>query len=137
MNPPTHSPFPLSLGLLYELLDVDPELPPRYLLRRARQEGAVVSTLVLSLAEREGLALGEGARGELARMTRRSDLYRELEAAVRAVPGARTVKGPSWPATTRPVCSVRSATSTSSSPTRRRCGGCWPRCSTAGRRARP
>ncbi|MGW1938737.1 hypothetical protein [Streptomyces goshikiensis] len=95
MKPPTHSPFPLSLGLLYELLDVDPELPPRYLLRRARQEGAVVSTLVLSLAEREGLALGEGARGELARMTRRSDLYRELEAAVRAVPGARTVKGPS------------------------------------------
>ncbi|MFG2636843.1 hypothetical protein ACGFX8_23735 [Streptomyces sp. NPDC048362] len=95
MNPPTHSTFALDLDLLYELLEVERDLPPRYLLRRARQEGAVVSTLVLSLAEREGLALGEGARGELARMTRRSDLYRELDAVVRAVPGARTVKGPS------------------------------------------
>ncbi|MGV4988116.1 hypothetical protein ACVB8X_28720 [Streptomyces sp. NRAIS4] len=95
MNPPTRSAFPFSLDLLYELLDVDRDLAPRHLLRRARQEGAVVSTLVLSLAEREGVALGEGSRGELARMTRRCELYRELEAAVRAVPGARTVKGPS------------------------------------------
>ncbi|MEU8587416.1 hypothetical protein AB0C59_10485 [Streptomyces sp. NPDC048664] len=94
-SPPTRSPFPLSLDLLYELLDVDPDLPARHLLRRARQEGAVVSTLVLSLAEREGVPLGEGSRGELARMTRRSELYRDLDAAVRAVPGARTVKGPS------------------------------------------
>ncbi|GHI10160.1 hypothetical protein AQI88_26385 [Streptomyces cellostaticus] len=95
MNPPTRSTFPLSLDLLYELLEVERDLAPRHLLRRARQEGAVVSTLVLSLAEREGVALGEGSRGELARMTRRSDLYQELDAAVRAVPGARTVKGPS------------------------------------------
>ncbi|MEV6394680.1 hypothetical protein AB0M39_07840 [Streptomyces sp. NPDC051907] len=89
------SPFPLTLDLLYELLDIDRELPVRRLLQAARQVRGVLSPLVLSLAALEGTAMGSGAHDELARMSRRADTYRRLADDTARVPGARVVKGPS------------------------------------------
>ncbi|WP_327286414.1 nucleotidyltransferase family protein (plasmid) [Streptomyces sp. NBC_01278] len=95
MTPDHRSNFPLTLDLLYELLDVAPELPVRRLLQAARQVRGVLAPLVLSLAEREGIAMGTGARDELARMRRRAETYRQLAEDTARVPGARVVKGPS------------------------------------------
>ncbi|MGW6412500.1 hypothetical protein ACWF95_35705 [Streptomyces vinaceus] len=89
------SDFPLTLDLLYELLEVDTELPVRRLLQAARQVRGVLAPLVLSLAEREGTAMGAGARDELARMHRRAETYRTLADETARVSGARVVKGPS------------------------------------------
>ncbi|MEU6312339.1 hypothetical protein [Streptomyces sp. NPDC047014] len=89
------SDFPLTLDLLHELLEVDTELPARRLLTAARQVRGVLSPLVLSLAEREGTAMGTGARDELVRMRRRAETYRRLAEDLAGVPGARVVKGPS------------------------------------------
>ncbi|WP_432064404.1 hypothetical protein [Streptomyces sp. C10-9-1] len=89
------SDFPLTLGLLHELLEVDTALPVRRLLQAARQVRGVLAPLILSLAEREGTPMGTGARDELARMHRRAATYRRLAEETARVPGARVVKGPS------------------------------------------
>jgi hypothetical protein len=89
------SSFPLTLGLLYDLLDVDPVLGPRELLAHARWTRGGLAPLALSLAAREGVPMGSGARDEFRRVARRGATYRELAGIVAGVPGARVVKGPS------------------------------------------
>ncbi|MGF1431531.1 nucleotidyltransferase family protein [Kitasatospora sp. LaBMicrA B282] len=89
------SPLQLDLDLLHDLLDVDRDLGPRHLVRAAREVRGVLTTLVLSLAAREGLTLGSGSRDELDRMTRRAGTYREIAERLERVAGARVVKGPS------------------------------------------
>lgn len=95
MTAPSQSTFPLTLDLMHDLLGVDPYDGPRRLLAKARTVRGVISPLVLSLAAREGVPMGTGARDELARMQRRARTYRDLYDVVTAVPGARVIKGPS------------------------------------------
>ncbi|MFE6050010.1 hypothetical protein ACFQ6N_04600 [Kitasatospora sp. NPDC056446] len=95
MTSDPHSDFPLALDHLYELLEVDRDVPVRKLLHAARRVRGVTAPLVLSLAALEGEAMGSGARDELARMTRRAETYRRLAEEAARVPGARVVKGPS------------------------------------------
>lgn len=126
MTPDHRSDFPLTLDLLYELLDVAPELPVRRLLQAARQVRGVLAPLVLSLAEREGIAMGTGARDELARMRRRAETYRQLAEDTARVPGARVVKGPSLARHYPEGPCEPWATSMSSCPAKPPCGRYWP-----------
>ncbi|MGW5694450.1 hypothetical protein ACWEWX_26940, partial [Streptomyces asiaticus] len=85
----------ITLDLLRELLAVEPYKPPASVLRRARTIGGHLAPLVLSVAEHEGVAMGAGSRGELARMRERARIYEQIAHQVASVPSARVVKGPS------------------------------------------
>lgn len=82
----------LTVALLYDLLDVDPDDGPRALVRAARRAVVTLPPLVFSLLEREGTALGPLARAELDLARRKAERYDELVADLPA--GARLVKGP-------------------------------------------
>ncbi|MFF5858594.1 hypothetical protein ACFY8B_23690 [Streptomyces sp. NPDC012751] len=85
----------VDLDLLRELFLLEPHKPAASVLRRARAAGGQLVPLVLSVAEREGTAMGSGTRAELVRMRARSGIYDDIARRVSAVPGARVVKGPS------------------------------------------
>ncbi|MER8072777.1 hypothetical protein ABTZ59_31310 [Streptomyces sp. NPDC094034] len=75
---------------------MDPGEPLRDLVRAARSPRGHLAPLILSVAARQGAALGSGSRDELRRMRVRVDDYRELAALLSVeVPGVRVLKGPS------------------------------------------
>ncbi|MFJ9742831.1 hypothetical protein [Streptomyces sp. NPDC101166] len=83
----------MKTDLLYDLLDVDPDSGPAELLFRARGTHYQLPYLVLSSLAREGAAMGEHARAELARAEARARRYAELAAELKAATGVRTIKG--------------------------------------------
>ncbi|MCB5166989.1 nucleotidyltransferase family protein [Streptomyces bambusae] len=86
----------LTLPLLRGLLGLDDDAPPYVLTEAAAAVRSTVPQLVLSAAQRCGEELGSGSRDTLARARQRAAAYEEiLRRVVKAVPGARVVKGAS------------------------------------------
>jgi hypothetical protein len=85
----------LQLATFYQLLNVDAAEPLYELVRAARADGQSLVHLLLSVIDRDGIALGSGARDELARACDRAAEYRMIHSAVHRVTDVRVVKGPS------------------------------------------
>ena len=85
----------IELSTFYELLDVDEDEPLYELVSAARADGQSLVHLLLSVIDRDGIALGSGSQDELVRACDRDAEYRMIHSAVNKVTGVRVVKGPS------------------------------------------
>ncbi|WP_406841535.1 hypothetical protein ACICHK_41715 (plasmid) [Streptomyces sp. AHU1] len=88
-------PVEITLDLLYELLGIERHWEPIVLLRNARAVRGHLPPLVLSVAQRSGVAMGPGSLAELDRMRRRAATYEALADELTLIPGTRVLKGPS------------------------------------------
>lgn len=89
----------LSLPLLARIFGLDEGVSPYLLLSTAAQVRSTLPHLVLSVAEREGAALGSGSRDTLARARGRASGYADvMRTVVARAPSARIVKGASMAA---------------------------------------
>ncbi|MFF3749491.1 hypothetical protein ACFYYH_03365 [Streptomyces sp. NPDC002018] len=81
--------------MLYELFSSGPDEGLGRLMHAARQAHYTLPFLVLSVIEREGVAMGPAATGELARARRRSAHYRDVLGRLAADAEFTVLKGPS------------------------------------------
>jgi len=85
----------LTLDMLRDLFDVGADESMGRLVYAARQAHYTLPFLVLSVIEREGIAMGPAAAGELARARRRSAHYSDVLGRLPADAGFTVLKGPS------------------------------------------
>ncbi len=85
----------LTLDILYDIFDVVPDEGLGRLMHAARHAHYTLPFLVLSVIERDGIAMGPAAAGELARARRRALHYRDVLGRLPAETGFTVLKGPS------------------------------------------